>query len=535
MKKLRIGVIDIVSRGPTTAWFPRMMNANMASIMPQVIGVWASQMGHEVSFLCYTGREDLLTELPADVDMVFMSAFSEAAQTAYALSNLFRSRGALTALGGPHARCYPQDACRFFDYVFGFTDRDVVRDVLADCSQHRPMGQHVTAKNQPSQLPGVRERWPFLKLVMAKAPPGLRIVPMIGSLGCPYTCSFCIDATIPYQSLDYGVLKDDLRFALKQYRRPGVVWHDPNFGVRFDDVLTAIEEADPKAKIRHIAESSLSILSEERLIRLKKAGFQALLPGVESWYDLGNKSKTGAQQGMEKVRQVSDHVNMILRYIPYVQTNFVLGIDADSGPEPFELTKRFLDLTPGAFPGYSLLTAFGQAAAVNLEYQKAGRVLPFPFYFLNNNQAMNVRPKNYAWREFYDNLIGLISYSFSWRGIFRRFTGTSGIIPRWMNVLRAVSTEGWGRLRYYTEIRRRLDADPEFQPYFEQQTTELPRFYIDLMKKDMGKLWDLLPEGALFHDANAYLKSTRPGVAPQTRAAGTRRRERREALVPAMS
>ena len=85
---------------------------------------------------------------------------------------------------------------------------------------------------------------------------------------------------------------------------------------------------------------------------------------------LGGKSKTGALQGIGKVRQVSEHVNMILKYIPYVQANFVLGLDSDEGEEPFELTKRFLDLTPGVFPGYSLLTAFGRAAALNLEYQR---------------------------------------------------------------------------------------------------------------------------------------------------------------------
>ena len=58
-------------------------------------------------------------------------------------------------------------------------------------------------------------------------------------------------------------------------------------------------------------------------------------------------------------------------YIPYIQTNFVLGLDADEGAEPFELTKRFLNMTPGAFPAYSLLTAFGRAAALNLDYQRA--------------------------------------------------------------------------------------------------------------------------------------------------------------------
>ena len=61
-----------------------------------------------------------------------------------------------------------------------------------------------------------------------------------------------------------------------------------------------------------------------------------------------------------------------------MQTNFVLGLDEDEGEEPFELTKRFVDLTPGAFPAYSLLSAFGQAAPLNLELQRdgAGAALP---------------------------------------------------------------------------------------------------------------------------------------------------------------
>ena len=282
---------------------------------------------------------------------------------------------------------------------------------------------------------------------------------MLGSLGCPYTCSFCIDAAVPYQPLDFDVMKEDLRFLLRKLKRPRVAWHDPNFGVRFNDIMDAIEEAVPPGRIDFIAESSLSLLSEPHLKRLKRNGFKALLPGIESWYDLGDKSKTGKMQGMEKVRQVSEHVNMILRYMPYVQTNFVLGLDVDEGPEPFELTKRFVDLTPGAFPGYSLLSAFGQAAPLNLDYQRANRVLPFPFHFLNNNQAMNVKPKNYSWPDFYEHVIDLTRYTFSWRAIFNRFRATRGMIPRWMNVVRAVSSEGFGRIKYHTEVRRRLDTD----------------------------------------------------------------------------
>jgi hypothetical protein len=93
----------------------------------------------------YTGFEDLVTDLPRDVDVVFIGAFTEAAQTAYALSNFYRSRGAVTVLGGPHARCYPQDAQSYFDYVVGFTDKQVVGDILHDLAPHRPTGVHLAA------------------------------------------------------------------------------------------------------------------------------------------------------------------------------------------------------------------------------------------------------------------------------------------------------------------------------------------------------------------------------------------------------
>ena len=63
---------------------------------------------------------------------------------------------------------------------------------------------------------------------------------------------------------------------------------------------------------------------------------------------------------------------------------------------------------------------------------------------------MNVRPKNYAWPEFYDRLVDLSRYSFSWRAIRRRLGATEGAIPRWMNVVRAMSSEGWGRIEYHT-------------------------------------------------------------------------------------
>jgi hypothetical protein len=518
-RRRRIGIVDLVTKNPRRSLYGRIMNANLASIMPQALAVWCEEAGHEVRYVCYTGAEDLLSEIPADVDLLFIGAFTEAAQLAYALSNLFRQRGAITLLGGPHARCYPEDAQRYFDYVLGFTDRTVLDEVLTECAPSRPMGRVLAAARHPAELPSLASRWKFVEATLAKAP-AIRIVPMIASLGCPYTCSFCIDSTVDYQPLGFAAMSEDLAFLLTKMENPIVGWHDPNFGVRFDDYMDAIEAVVPPGRMRHIAESSLSLLSEPHLQRLRRNGFQALLPGIESWFALGNKSKT-RHTGMDKVRQVADHVNLLLRYVPYVQTNFVLGLDSDEGPEPFELTKRFLDLAPGAFPAYSLLSAFGRAAPLNLEYQRASRVLPFPFTFLNNNHAMNVRPANYSWKEFYDRLVDLTSYSFSWRAIRRRLGATPAMIPRWMNVVRAMSSEGWGRIAYHTTIRGLLDSDASVRGFMEGEQQRLPEFYEARIRRDLGELYRQLPPGAVMHDPNAYLKSV--GHAPVTPLQGGRR------------
>ena len=237
--------------------------------------------------------------------------------------------------------------------------------------------------------------------------------------------------------------------------------------------MTVIEEAAPPDSISFFAESSLSLLSEENLKRLKKNGFKVIMPGVESWYDLGNKSKTGSKNGMEKVLQVADHINMILSYVPYLQANFVVGLDVDEGEEPFELTKRFVDLSPGSYPAYSLLSAFGQSAPLNLEYQKAGRVIPFPFHFLNTQHSMNVRPLNYEWPEFFKNLISLTEYTHSKAAIYKRFRANKKMGWRLMNLLRGLTDQGIGRAKYYGSIVNRLETDRKFRDFYEQETDEI--------------------------------------------------------------
>src|SRR5438477_8731792 len=51
-KKLNIGVIDLVAKGPNSSLWAKIMYANLASIMPQVVATWCEEQGHEVKMIC---------------------------------------------------------------------------------------------------------------------------------------------------------------------------------------------------------------------------------------------------------------------------------------------------------------------------------------------------------------------------------------------------------------------------------------------------------------------------------------------------
>ena len=316
MRRLRIGILDLVTKSPNPSLYGRLMNANLASIMPQVLGVWCEQAGHDVSFVCYTGLEDLLDELPADLDILFIGAFTQSAQLSYALSNLFRKRGAVTVLGGPHARCYPEDASQYFDYVLGFTDRKLVEEVLRECTQHRPIGRSMSAKQQPDELPVARGA---LEVHRGDAGQGAadqdRADDRQPGLSLHLQLLHRLDGGLPAARLR-ARSRDDLGFLLTKMKNPIVGWHDPELrrpvrrlhgGDRGGGPAGVGCGTSPRAACRCSPSRTSSGCS--------RTASGAILPGIESWYDMGNKSKT-RQPGMDKVKQVADHVNMILALHP---------------------------------------------------------------------------------------------------------------------------------------------------------------------------------------------------------------------------
>jgi len=102
-------------------------------------------------------------------------------------------------------------------------------------------------------------------------------------------------------------------------------------------------------------------------------------------------------------------------------------------------------------------------------------------------------------------VIDLTSYTFSRKAMYRRFAAGKDFTAKWMNFMRAISSEGHGRIRFYKQVRKNLVEDRSFRNYFEGETKQLPAFYINIIKQSLGKWWQWLPAGAVEHDQNAYL------------------------------
>jgi hypothetical protein len=119
---MRVGILDILG---LPAWRPAelgyrlLITKQFAGITPQAVSVWCRRLGHETFYATYygVGRPD--RQLPADLDVVFISCYTQVSHLAYALAKLYRRAGVRTVIGGPHAKAFPVDCLRFFDLVVG--------------------------------------------------------------------------------------------------------------------------------------------------------------------------------------------------------------------------------------------------------------------------------------------------------------------------------------------------------------------------------------------------------------------------------
>lgn len=492
---MKIGILDILclrQRRLTGLAYHRVLTKQYSSITPQVVSVWCRQLGHQTFYANYYGIGDPGHRIPKTVDFFFVSTYTQSAPLAYALAKKYKTMGATTVIGGAHAKSFPRDCLRFFDYVVKDCDKELIADLLA--GRFEP-GTVVSSVKPYEDLPTVEERLPEIRtssFMGGKRRFFMTTVPMLASVGCPYACNFCVDWNNSYHQLPIDRLIADLRYLSEHMPGILVAFHDPNFGVKFDEVLDAMETIPPESRLPYIMESSLSILKASRLKRLAKTNCVVVAPGIESWVDYSNKSGFGTKiAGREKVEKVVEHFQRIFEVVPYQQANFMIGLDCDEGREPIELTKEFISRTPSAWPVINIPTPFGGTPLFN-DYVADERIhtsMPFAFYY---TPYLVTTLKNYDPITYYEMLIEIVSHLSSRKMLLRRLAISPSYRVAIIHTARTI--QAWKAIKSYRRILRMLKTDRSFLDFHEGRSRVLPGFYRHEFDKMMGPYAELLTE-----------------------------------------
>ena len=490
---MRIAILDLLADTPSRSWAGRLyglyFRKQFMAITPQAVAVWCRSLGHEVHYATYYGQQDPLTLIPDDIDVLFVAAYTQCSALAYALALIFRRRKVLTVIGGPHARSFPTDCIRFFDIAVKDCDKTLIADILRKRFDPPAI---VTSGRSLSDLPSVEERAPEIAVASfhRNKPLATSVVPLLASTGCPYTCSFCIDWNTPYAAMPSERFQADLIYLSRHWPKMTIGYHDPNFAVRFDEVMKLIETLPEGPRNPYIMESSLSILKDERLPRLRRTNCVYVAPGIESWVDYSNKAGAGAKRGSEKLKSVLAHVKELSRYVPGVQANFLFGGESDRGEEPVALTKEFIENLPDVWPTVNIPTPFGGTPLYDQLYRE-GRILwalPFAFYY---NPYLAITLKHYDPVTYYGHLIDIHQSITSWEMLSRRLTTKKSRLVRFVHGLRTLATRA--ELGHFRRLHALLRTDSRMRAFHEGRSGTLPEYYQDLFEKRLGRYAELLP------------------------------------------
>jgi radical SAM superfamily enzyme YgiQ (UPF0313 family) len=450
--------------------------------MPQAISVWCRNLGHEVFYASYFGSKDPKQLLPNDLDVVFISTYTQASAMAYALAKLYRKEGTLTVMGGPHAKQFPEDCLRFFDIVVRDCDKTLLTEILRD----KPRGEILNSGRVLDSLPSVEERMPEIhaSTFLRGKPFPFTSIPLLASIGCPNSCDFCIDWDNPYVLLSLDQLEADMRYIFQHFPKVMISFHDPNFAVNFEQVFNVLEEIPRRRRNTYIIETSLAILRGSRLERLKNVGKFYIVPGIESWTAYSNKVRAGSKiTPREKLEKVIEQLNIMRPYVTGIQANFIFGLDDDTGDEPVELTKEFASRVPYVMPNFNIPVPFGNTPLYE-RYMSEGRILtamPFTFYYM---PYLVYTVKNYSATVFYEKLIDMVAHISSGSMLFNKLKKAPGPFASGYNIVKTLGNRQMiGRLR---DIMNLLNTDKQFRAFHEHETDVLPEYYHRQYESLMG-------------------------------------------------
>ncbi len=251
--------------------------------------------------------ETLEAALSKKRDIIGLSFWTAQAPFAYALAEKIREKSPETFLvfGGVHTSSLPQEAARFCDYCVLYEGEETFQELVEHLMGARPLE---SVKGVAYLKDGEFRRhdarpfiedldrlsfpaWDLLAMERYDTPlhvVGGRRVPVIGSRGCPYNCSFCVSPNIWGRKVRWRSPENvvsELKEIISKYGVRQFHFWDDNLLLEDAYIKTLCDLVIREKLDIHwvgLSRASHIVSRAERLPLLKAAGCVGLEVGIES-------------------------------------------------------------------------------------------------------------------------------------------------------------------------------------------------------------------------------------------------------------
>jgi hypothetical protein len=253
--------------------------------------------------------------------------------------------------------------------------------------------------------------------------------------------------------------------------------------------MDVVEAAGGRHPNRYVMECSLSVLRSDRLERLRRTNCLYVAPGVESWFDYGDKAAAGGKLGSAKLENVVGRFRDLHRSVPGLQANFLFGSDQDRGPEPADLTIEFLRRLPFVWPNVNIPTPYGGTPLFD-RYLAEGRILrgmPLACYCM---PYLVTTLKHYDPVTFYRHLVRIQTAITSSKALVRRVASPAPVAVRFAHAAQTISFRE--QARETRAIVRLLETDHGFRAFHDGARVPVPEFYQRHYERRLGRYAELI-------------------------------------------
>ena len=301
--------------------FPPLGLATLAAFLP---ANWEADLQDE--------HVEIL-QLDDTPDLVLIQVYITNAYRAYALADLYRSRGCYVCLGGLHVTSLPEEAAQHADSLFLGPGEDTFPQFLRDWQQRRPQPRYVAPASRT--LVGT----PPIRRDLIRRERYLVPNSIVVTRGCPHHCDFCYkDAFFEGGNTFYTQPVDDALAEIDRLPGRHLYFLDDHLLGHQRFAASLFAGMRGMGRLFQGAATVDSILRDNELLeKAAAAGLQSLFVGFETLSEVNLRASNKRQNlGRDYARAIERlHALGIM-----INGSFVFGLD-DDGPDVFQRTVEW--------------------------------------------------------------------------------------------------------------------------------------------------------------------------------------------------